>query len=345
MRILKGGARRRPRGEESAAPASTAPVLGELRLIVTARTEPAAGIAAFELRAVDGSPLPAWAPGAHVELLLPQDGGRTLLRQYSLCGDVADRERWRVAVLREPESRGGSALLHEQVAVGDVLTARGPRNDFPFAAGTAHLFVAGGIGITPLLPMIGAAEAAGADWRLLYGGRTRTSMAYLDELAAYGDRVEPRPQDEFGLLDLDAALAALDAGTSVYCCGPEPLLAALEERFAALPDAAARGLSLHVERFTAAPQEPGEEFEVELARTGKVLRIAADMSILDAVEEAGVPTTPSCRQGTCGSCETPVLSGEPEHRDSTLSDSEREAGDIMLICVSRCRGERLVLDL
>jgi ferredoxin-NADP reductase len=313
---------------------------------VTARDEAAAGIAAFELRSVDGTPLPAWAPGAHVELLLPVDG-RTLLRQYSLCGSPADGERWRIAVLLEPDSRGGSALLHEAVAAGDVLTVRGPRDDFPFTVGARHLFVAGGIGITPLLPMIAAAEAAGAEWRLLYGGRSRASMAFLDELAGYGDKVLIHPQDEYGLLDLDAALAGLGEGASVYCCGPEPLLAALEERFAGLPDAADRGLSLHVERFaaTAVNAEPGEEFEVELRRSGKVLRIASDMSILDAIEEAGVSTSPSCRQGTCGSCETTVLEGEPEHRDSTLSEAERNAGESMLICVSRCRGERLVLDL
>ncbi|WP_037610910.1 PDR/VanB family oxidoreductase [Streptacidiphilus rugosus] len=318
-----------------------------LRLIVTARDEPAVGIAAFELRSVDGAELPSWAPGAHVELLLPVDG-RTLLRQYSLCGSPADRDRWRIAVLREPESRGGSAQLHDAVAAGDVLAVRGPRDDFPFAVGARHLFVAGGIGITPLLPMIAAAEAAGADWRLLYGGRSRASMAFLDELAGYGDRVLIHPQDEHGLLDLDAALADLGEGAAVYCCGPEPLLTALEQRFAELPDAADRGLSLHVERFAAATAVnagPGEEFEVELRRSGKVLRIASDMSILDAIEEAGVSTSPSCRQGTCGSCETTVLEGEPEHRDSTLSEAERSAGESMLICVSRCRGERLVLDL
>ena len=188
--------------------------------------------------------------------------------------------------------------------------------------------------------MISAVEAAGKPWRLVYGGRSRSSMAFLPELT--DPRVEVRPQDEFGLLDLPAVLAAADHAGAVYCCGPEPLLAAVESQCAGL------GLELHVERFQ--PLALGEPeldvpFEVELARTGKSVKVAPGCSVLEAVEEAGVVVLSSCREGTCGTCETGVLEGLPEHRDSILPPAERESADFMMICVSRSRTPRLVLDL
>ncbi|MEU6227078.1 PDR/VanB family oxidoreductase [Streptomyces sp. NPDC047042] len=307
----------------------------------------AEGVRGVTLRSVDGSPLPPWEPGAHVDLVLEPAGGtqQALVRQYSLCGDPADRTRWRIAVLREPASRGGSAHVHETLAPGDRVQVRGPRNHFALVDAPGLLFVAGGIGITPILPMLAAAEAAGTRWRLLYGGRRLDSMAFLDELACYGTAVEVRPEDEYGLLDLASFLRpARHDGTAVYCCGPEPLLAAVQEHCADWPAG-----SLHLERFHAVAADPAAppagEFEVELRQSGLTVRVKADRSVLESIEDAGVYGVNSCREGTCGSCETPVLEGVVDHRDSLLTDEERAAGDTMMICVSRARTPRLVLDL
>ncbi|MFF5251102.1 PDR/VanB family oxidoreductase [Streptomyces leeuwenhoekii] len=306
--------------------------------LVVERCEPAAaGVRALTLRRAGGGALPAWEPGAHVDVLL----GPGLERQYSLCGDPADRHTWRIAVLREPDGRGGSAYVHDRLEPGAAVRVRGPRNHFPLEPAARYRFVAGGIGITPILPMLAAAEAAGAEWTLLYGGRTRASMAFTEELARYGDRVTLAPQDVAGLLDLGSVLDGLPDGTLVYCCGPGPLLDAVEER---CPPAA-----LRTERFR--PKEPragadtDAEFEVELARSGRTVTVPPDRSVLDAVRAAGVEVLYSCTEGTCGTCETDVLEGTPDHRDSVLTPEERAAGQTMLICVSRCRGRRLVLDL
>lgn len=307
----------------------------EAELVVERREFAADGVLALTLRHPLGEPLPAWEPGAHVDVVL----GPGLERQYSLCGDPADRAAWRIAVLREPDGRGGSAHVHERLGQGDTVRVRGPRNHFALRPAPRYRFIAGGIGITPVLPMLAAAEAAGADWSLLYGGRTRASMAFTEELAAYGERVTVVPQDEAGLLDLASVLDALPGDALVYCCGPGPLLDAVEER---CPSGA-----LHVERFRAKERPVGEdgEFEVELARSGRTLTVTAGVSVLDAVRAAGVEVLYSCTEGTCGTCETDVLEGTPEHRDSVLGAQEREAGETMMICVSRCRGKRLVLDL
>lgn len=311
----------------------------EARARVTAKREVADGVVTLSLRDVDGHPLPAWEPGAHVDLVL--DGVPT--RQYSLCGDPADRHEYRIGILRDPAGRGSSRYVHDRLSAGDVVRIRGPRNNFPLVPALRYLFVAGGIGITPLLPMVGAAEQAGAGWELVYGGRRRASMAFLDELNAYGDRVSVRSQDETGLLDLDALLATPRPDTLVYCCGPEPLLAAVEARCATWP-----ARSLHVERFTprpvAAPART-DAFEVVLQRSGLTVSVPPERSILSVVEEAGVGVLSSCAEGTCGTCETPVLEGDPDHRDSVLDEEARRANDCMLICVSRSRGDRLVLDL
>lgn len=311
----------------------------EADAVVESRVVAADGVVVLTLRAAHGEALPSWEPGAHVDLLLP--GDRT--RQYSLCGDPADRDHWQVAVLREAEGRGGSAYVHDRVQEGSTVRVRGPRNLFPLAGSPRYLFLAGGIGITPILTMAAQAQARGADWRLVYGGRQRASMAFLDQLAAYGDRVSVRPQDETGLLDLDALLGTPLEDTLVHCCGPEPLLAAVEQRCADWP----RG-ALHVERFSAKPMdEPvlSESFEVVLEQSGLTLTVPPERSILDVVEEAGVGVLSSCSEGTCGTCETPVLEGEPDHRDSVLSDEERAEAGCMMICISRSCTPRLVLDL
>ncbi|QIY74866.1 2Fe-2S iron-sulfur cluster-binding protein [Streptomyces sp. RLB1-33] len=307
----------------------------EVELVVDRREFVAAGVLSLTLRHPLGEELPAWEPGAHIDVVL----GVGLERQYSLCGDPADGRAWRIAVLRDADGRGGSSYVHEQLGAGDKVRVRGPRNHFALAPAARYRFVAGGIGITPILPMLAAAEAAGTEWTLLYGGRTRDSMAFTGELERYGDRVTVAPQDECGLLELDSVLTGVPEGTLVYCCGPGPLLDAVEARCPA-------GL-LRVERFQPKVQETGAdgEFEVELARSGHTLTVPADVSVLDTVRGAGVEVLFSCTEGTCGTCETDVLEGTPDHRDSVLTDEEREAGETMLICVSRCLGKRLVLDL
>ncbi|MER6786676.1 PDR/VanB family oxidoreductase [Streptomyces sp. NPDC000658] len=311
-------------------------------LTVATRAPAADGVVSLTLRRPDGGVLPAWTPGAHIDVLLDGDAGG-LIRQYSLCGRPADRAAWQIAVLREPRGRGGSAHVHDRLREGTAVRVRGPRNTFPLRPAARHLFIAGGVGITPILPMVEAAEAAGDDWLLLYGGRTCSSMAFLDRLAAHGDRVLIRPQDEYGLLDLAAHLGVPEKGTLVHACGPEPLLRAVQEQCAGWPPG-----TLGVERFAPARTTgpgPTEAFELELARSGLTLTVPPDRSVLETIEEAGVAVDFSCREGTCGTCETDVLDGKPDHRDSLLTEDERAAGDTMLICVSRSCGPRLVLDL
>jgi cytochrome P450/ferredoxin-NADP reductase len=317
----------------------TPPRQFEADAIVQAKELVAEGVVALTLHDVAGQPLPSWEPGAHIDLIL----GEAATRQYSLCGDPADEHSWRLGILRDANGSGGSLHVHDTLQAGDTVRVRGPRNNFPLAESPRYLFIAGGIGITPMLPMIRAAEAAGAEWKLVYGGRQRASMAFLDELAAYGDKVTVHPQDERGMLDLVTLLGTPKADTKVYCCGPEPLLNAVEERCATWPKG-----SLHVERFVAKPlTEPvlHEAFEVYLASSDLTLTVPEDKSILTMVEEAGVPVLSSCAEGTCGTCETPVLEGIPDHRDSILDEDERAAADCMMICVSRACTPRLVLDL
>jgi ferredoxin-NADP reductase len=306
----------------------------EADVLVVARRDEADGVVGVELALPSGGALPAWTPGAHIDVELP--GGLT--RQYSLCGDPADVTRWRIGVLREADGRGGSRWIADELAEGATLRIRGPRNHFPLVPADRYVFVAGGIGITPLLPMVRAVAAAGAHWVLHYGGRTRASMAFLGELAGFGGRVRVYPQDEVGPLDLGAILGGPAA--LVYCCGPTGLIDALEARCPAG--------ALRVERFTAAPvvtEGPDSAFEVVCERSGVTVTVPPGTSVLGAVEEAGVDVLSSCAEGICGTCETTVLEGEPDHRDSLLTEDEKASGDTMLICVSRCRGARLVLDL
>lgn len=327
-------------GAVSESPAQEPGAEQRLTLRVTALTWEAEGVLSVYLRHPDGTDLPTWAPGAHLDLHLP--GGH--VRQYSLNGSPADRSTWRVSVLREPASRGGSRAVHDTLRPGDILDVTGPRNRFPLVASPRYLFVAGGIGITPILTMITNAEAAGADWSLLYGGRTRSGMAFLPDLASHGDRVLIRPQDEYGLLDLDAFVGAPRERTLVYACGPEALLGALEHRCADWPPG-----TLHLERFTAKPPPPtaddDQPFELVLRRTGRSITVPTGSTILQALEEHGISALNSCREGICGTCETKVVEGIPDHRDSLLSPQERAANDTMMICVGRARCPRLVLDL
>jgi ferredoxin-NADP reductase len=311
-----------------------------MQLVVAAREEAADGVIVLTLRDPAGRQLPGWQPGAHVDLLLSPE----LTRQYSLCGQCEDRLCYRIGVLRESMGRGGSVYLHDNVRTGSVLHVRGPRNNFPLLPAARYLFIGGGIGITPLIPMMAAAHAAGADWRLTYGGRSRASMAFAAELqAAYPGRVTISPQDETGLLDLEAMLSQPRDDLLIYCCGPEPLLAAVEGRCACWPTGA-----LHVERF--APRSVGEPvldtaFEVELRISGKTVTVPVGTSILEAVRAAGVEVLSACSEGICGTCETAVLEGAIDHRDAVLTPMDRAAQNTMMICVSRAACPRLVLRL
>ena len=297
-------------------------------------------VVALTLVDPDGDTLPPWTPGAHVDLILGSD----LVRQYSLCSSPSDSRTIRVGILKSPDSRGGSIFIHEKLTPGSTVRVRGPRNHFPLVGAPRYLFIAGGIGITPMLPMMAEASAAGADWRLVYGGRSRESMGFVDELAEYGDRVTLVPQDEAGLPDLDALLGTPQPDTLVYCCGPEPLLQAVEQRCATWPPGA-----LHFERFAAKKIEgDGAEdrpFELLLARSGITVTVPADKTTLEVVQEAGISVLASCQEGICGTCEQIVVEGEVDHRDSILDDDEREANETMMICVSRSRSESLTLDL
>jgi ferredoxin-NADP reductase len=310
----------------------------ELQLLVRQMTWEAHGVLSLQLADPYGDDLPSWEPGAHLDLWLPAG-----VRQYSLCGDPADRKHYRIGVLEEAASRGCSRFVHETLRPGDHVVVGAPRNRFPLVPAGEYLFIAGGIGITPLLPMVRAAQARGKAWSLVYGGRSRESMGFLEDVEAIGGAVEVRPQDEFGLLDLERILGTPRAGVQVYCCGPEALLLAVEQRCVSWPEG-----SLHVERF--APKAPAEDlestsFEAVCARTGTTVHVPADLSLLEALDGAGIPVANACREGLCGSCELTVLDGVPQHRDSLLTSAERESGKTLLSCVSRACGPRLVLDV
>ncbi|WP_225830942.1 PDR/VanB family oxidoreductase [Streptomyces sp. NK08204] len=324
-------------------PVSGRPRSRAMRLRLAAHETIADGVVRLRL---EGGQLPRWEPGAHLDVVLPSG----LVRQYSLCGDPEDPSSYTVATRLVEDGRGGSREVHEQLAEGMELEVRGPRNRFPLVEAESYVFVAGGIGITPILPMLRSLPD-GADWRMLYCGRTRASMPFLEEVCGLAGTgvppagAEPRApgrltvaaEDEVGRPDLDVLFAGMPAGTAVYCCGPEGLMAAVEAR---LPE----GAALHLERFVPRLSTEGNRaFEVELRRSGRTLTVEADTTVLTAVRRELPDTAYSCRQGFCGTCRQRVLEGQVEHRDELLTDAER--ADSMLICVSRARGERLVLDM
>ncbi|WP_416382545.1 PDR/VanB family oxidoreductase [Nocardia beijingensis] len=288
----------------------------------------AADVVSLTLRAAGGGPLPAWRPGAHVDVFLPS--GRQ--RQYSLCGDPSDRFRYRIAVRLIPGGGGGSREIHQSLRIGDRLRIRGPRNAFTFVDAPSYLFLAGGIGITPIIPMV---EAAGTRGRLVYVGRSRETMPFLTDLPD----ADVRPDDEFGPPDVAALLARAEPGAAVYVCGPPPMLEAAQQCLFELNPTA----SLHTERFSALPVVDGAEFDLTLARTGTTIRVAADETALTAIHRELPDVAYSCRQGFCGTCKVAVVSGAVDHRDRVLTAAERE--NQMLVCVSRAASEHLVVDL
>jgi len=292
-----------------------------------------------ELRDPDGRGLPPADPGAHIDLRLP-DG---TVRSYSLCGDPADRHAYRIAVLSVPGGRG-SGFIHGELALGTDLTISPPRNNFRFDDAARYLFIAGGIGITPLLPMINRAAERGADWVLHYCVRNAAAAPFLDDLRALSHgRVDLHAADEGRRLAVDELLASTPDDIPIYCCGPQRLMEAVAA--AARPDQDVR-----FEWFTPRTEPDRQDtadgsFDVVCARSGVTVTVPAGTSILDALYAAGVEVDSSCEQGICGTCETTVLEGEPDHRDSVLSDAERAAGKTMMLCVSRARSARLVLDV
>ena len=331
--------------KESAAPTGAGAKVQEYaaELVVHRRRAAAESVVALELSDPDGEDLPAWEPGAHIDLLLDEG----MVRQYSLCGNPRDAKTWRIGVLLDPNSRGGSRHVHENLEEGSTVRIRGPRNHFALVDSPRYLFIAGGIGITPVLPMIDAAQRDETDWTLIYLGRSITTMAFAHELAdSFGDRVTLWPADQKGQFNLEVALKEPADQTLVYCCGPEPLLAAVEQHCEHWPEG-----SLHIERFAAkAPVEAVggealENFQVVCQRSGMAVDVSPDTSILEALEDADVPILSSCLEGICGTCEATVLEGTPDHRDSVLTEAERASGNRILTCVSRSRSEKLVLDL
>ena len=323
-------------------PAPVAPAAVEVTVI--ARRPLTDRVDEFTLAATDGSQLPGWTPGSHIDLVLGSPGVRErLVRQYSLCSDPADLSTYTVAIDRHRDGRGGSQYAHDTLAVGATLTISAPRNHFQLTRALHYVFVAGGIGITPMVPLIAQAQAASRPWRLIYVAKTRADMAYLDELTQlYGEQMSVHESAHDGRLDLAESLSDLPRGTAVYVCGPATMIADVE---AACADQVA--VDAFFERFTVVDtgDRVNQPFEVALAYSGDTLTVPANKSILEVLEDNGVLAPSSCREGMCGTCEVGVVSGELDHRDSVLTPEEQSENESMMVCVSRCTSGRLVLEL
>ncbi|KAL1889496.1 hypothetical protein Sste5346_008874 [Sporothrix stenoceras] len=334
--------------QSTAMPRNTAAV--ETSVVIQSINRLNETVVEIELAAPDGGPLPSWTAGAHIDIPV---GGDLGFRQYSLCSNPSDSDVWKIAVLREPEGRGGSLHIHSKLHVGQQLNIQGPRNHFEWKGADSpkhtSLLIAGGIGITPLRAMISAAETAGTDYRLVYLGSSRDRMAYADEMAA-NPKSTVWAKDEMDSFDLQSLVvdhkAEIDSESlAVYCCGPQRLLRDVEDMFQ--PHLPAR--HIHVERFTPleVDKSTNTAFDVMLARSGRRVHVPVDKSILEAVREAGA--TPAvlstCTKGTCGTCEVKLVDGAAEHRDTVLTADEKAAQTSVMVCVSRCRGKELALDL
>jgi ferredoxin-NADP reductase len=299
-------------------------------------------VVALTLVAPDRRALPAWHPGAHLDLRLPS--GR--VRQYSLCGEPGQRSSYRIAVRRIPDGGGGSVEVHDTLTVGSTVTTSGPRNAFPMTV-PGHgsparrvRFIAGGIGITPILPMLGLAEQLGVPWSMVYAGRSVGSIPFLDEVRAFGPRIEIRTDDVRGVPSADDLLGDCPAGTTVYACGPPPMLTLIRERLRHRTD-----VELHFERFGPPPVIGGQKFTVVVDSTGQRITVGAEESLLGALRRSGVNPPYSCQQGFCGTCRTRVLDGAVLRGDNVLTSDEHDQG-LMLTCVSRAdAGSELRLDL
>ncbi|WP_006246785.1 PDR/VanB family oxidoreductase [Mycolicibacterium tusciae] len=302
-------------------------------------------VVALTFAAADGERLPRWHPGAHIDVLLPS--GR--LRQYSLCGSPDVSDVYRIAVRRIPDGGGGSVEVHDVLEVGATATTQGPRNAFPltvpgYGSPTKRFrFIAGGIGITPILPMLGLAQRLRVDWSMVYAGRTRDSLPFLDEITGHSDKVRIHTDDDSGLPTARDLLGDCPDGTAVYACGPALMLTSIRTELAGRDK-----VELHFERFAAPPVVDGSAFDVTVASTGQQIRVGAEETLLAALKRSDVDAPYSCQQGFCGTCRTRVLGvadGTMEHRDTLLTEPEHQ-NKMMLTCVSRAtEGSRLTLDL
>ena len=318
--------------------------MDSLAVKVIRKVREAEDIASFELAGIDGAPLPPFSAGSHIDVQVP--GGIT--RQYSLCNDSSEQHRYRIAVLRDANSRGGSTGMHEQVSEGDVLQISTPKNHFPLHPAAHTLLLAGGIGVTPLLCMAQRLATTGASFALHYCTRSEERTAFRDEIArsAFGQQVhfhfDSGPAEQ--KLNLDALIATPEAQTHLYVCGPAGFIDHV------VTTARAKGWAgdqIHMEYFGAAPQDTAGDasFDVKIASTGRTYAIAPGKTIVEVLKTHGIDILTSCEQGVCGTCITRVLEGEPEHRDMYFTDEEKARNDQFTPCCSRARSKTLVLDL
>ena len=302
-------------------------------MVVQNATHRADGVLGVRLIPIGGGRTAWWDAGSHITLHLPNG----MERQYSLCGDSTDRTGYDIAVLDTQGPEGGSTWIHNNVKAGTVLTVSGPRNHFPLVPARTYLFIAGGIGITPIRAMIESLPAK-RDWQLLYLGKNKNGMAFADEISAeYGKRVTIHESETAGRFDLTDLLESTNA--DVYCCGPETLMSEVEQ--------SVERTRTHVERFNPVLREidgGAKPFVVRLASTGRKVNVAADVSIVDALTKAGTPIDTSCGKGVCGTCEIRVIDGKPIHLDSVMPDSDKDKIGVMYPCVSRAEGEEITLD-
>jgi vanillate O-demethylase ferredoxin subunit len=314
-----------------------------LRVRVEAIRREADGIASYELVSPDGSALPAFSAGAHIDLHLPQ----ALVRSYSLVNAPGETHRYLIAVYRDEASRGGSSWMHQVPRVGDLLSISPPKNDFPLVENAAYsILIAGGIGITPLAAMASRLQQLGRPWRLHYAARSKAQAAFADALGALAERPGGALHLHFsdqqpGRLDVARIVREAPANAHLYCCGPAGMIDAFLEAGKARPPG-----FIHCERF-AATQEAATDggYEVVLARQGRSFVVAPGKTILDTLLDNGIDALYSCSQGVCGTCMTNVIEGEPDHRDDYLTAEEKAANHAIMICCSGARSPRLVLDL
>lgn len=316
-----------------------------LKVRVESKAVEAVDICSFELVSADGTSLPPFSAGSHIDVHLPNG----LTRQYSLCNDPAEGHRYLIGVLKDPASRGGSRAMHEQVREGDVVEINVPKNHFPLAhEAKKSLLLAGGIGVTPILCMAERLAIAGSDFEMHYCTRSLERTAFRERILH--SSFAPRVQFHFDAgpleqkLDIAALLAAADADTHLYVCGPKGFMDAvlIGARAQGWPEA-----RIHYEYFSAEPVKSDADgsFEVELASSGRIVLVSKEMTVAEALAAAGVEVPTSCEQGVCGTCLTRVLKGEPDHRDMYLSSDEQAANNQFLPCCSRAKSARLVLDL